>query len=300
MFPVGTLMDKLKCKLAIYLLLYCNTQNVPILLSHLLLNNPLPPLTPQLLSPEYPRLSDQHITYTWGSCPLPLPCPNWNKWSEAAQLCPTLCDLMDCSIPGSSVHGTFQARVLEWVAISFSRGSSQPRDRTRVSRTAGRRFTIWATRETLTETRLRVPLLMQPLPGSQRRMVCSYSHVGSPEPLMKLLLFPSLIKSRFLWGMCHPSSYAIISLLLSSISLLLFVYLRVLNQVCNPPFHVTSAITLNSAKFQPHQLPAPYSPIKSSTFYLSHLFTISCRNFSYPKMLQLLNIRIRQSIITTS
>ena len=48
---------------------------------------------------------------------------------------------MDCSSPGSSAHGIFQARVLEWVAISFSRGSSRPRDRTRVSRTAGRRFT---------------------------------------------------------------------------------------------------------------------------------------------------------------
>ena len=54
---------------------------------------------------------------------------------------------MDCSPPGFSVHGIFQARVLEWVAISFSRGSSQPRDRTRVSHTAGRCFTVWATRE---------------------------------------------------------------------------------------------------------------------------------------------------------
>ena len=42
------------------------------------------------------------------------------------QSCPTLCDPMDCSPPGSSVHGTFQARILEWVAISFSRGSSLP------------------------------------------------------------------------------------------------------------------------------------------------------------------------------
>ena len=45
---------------------------------------------------------------------------------------------MDCSLPGSSVHGVFQARILEWVAIFFSRGSSQPRDRTWVSRTVGR------------------------------------------------------------------------------------------------------------------------------------------------------------------
>ena len=64
-----------------------------------------------------------------------------------AQSCLTLCDPMDCSLPGSSVHGIFQARVLEWVAISFSKGSSQPRDGTRVSHIAGRCFTIWATRE---------------------------------------------------------------------------------------------------------------------------------------------------------
>ena len=51
------------------------------------------------------------------------------------------CDPMDCSPPGSSVLEIFQARILEWVAISFSRGSSQPRDRTRVSCTAGKFFT---------------------------------------------------------------------------------------------------------------------------------------------------------------
>ena len=54
---------------------------------------------------------------------------------------------MDCVLPGSSVHGVLQARVLEWVAISFSRGSSRPRDRTRVSCTAGRFFTDWSTRD---------------------------------------------------------------------------------------------------------------------------------------------------------
>jgi len=54
------------------------------------------------------------------------------KWSEVTQSCPTLCNPMDCSLPHSSIHGIFQARVLEWVAISFSRGSSQPRDRTHV------------------------------------------------------------------------------------------------------------------------------------------------------------------------
>ena len=58
------------------------------------------------------------------------------------QSCPTLCNPMDCSPPGSPVHGILQARILEWVAISFSRGSSQPRDRTPVSYIAGRFFTI--------------------------------------------------------------------------------------------------------------------------------------------------------------
>ena len=60
--------------------------------------------------------------------------------SEVAQPCPTLCDPMDCSPPGSSVQGIFQARTLEWGAISFSRGSSQLRDQTWVSRIVGRRF----------------------------------------------------------------------------------------------------------------------------------------------------------------
>ena len=50
--------------------------------------------------------------------------------SEVLQSCLTLCDPMDCSLPGSSVHGIYQARVLEWIAASFSRGSSVPRDQT--------------------------------------------------------------------------------------------------------------------------------------------------------------------------
>ena len=71
------------------------------------------------------------------------------KWSEVAQSCLTLCNPVDCSLPGSSVHGILQARILEWVAISFSRGSSQPRDRTWVSRIGGRCFNLSATREAL-------------------------------------------------------------------------------------------------------------------------------------------------------
>ena len=67
--------------------------------------------------------------------------------SEVAQSCLTLCNPMDCSLPCSSIHRIFQARVLEWVAISFSRGSSRPRDWTQVSCIAGRHLPVWATRE---------------------------------------------------------------------------------------------------------------------------------------------------------
>ena len=59
------------------------------------------------------------------------------------QLCLTLWDPMDCTPPGSSVHGNLPARIPEWVAFPFSRGSSWPRDPTRVSCTAGRFFTVW-------------------------------------------------------------------------------------------------------------------------------------------------------------
>ena len=65
----------------------------------------------------------------------------------AAELCPTLCNLMDCSPPGSSTRGILLARILEWIAISFSRGSLRPRDQTWVSCIAGRLFTVRATRE---------------------------------------------------------------------------------------------------------------------------------------------------------
>ena len=67
--------------------------------------------------------------------------------SEVTQSCPTLWDPVDCNLPGSSIHGIFQAKVLEWVAISFHRRASRPRDWTWVSRIVGRCFTIWATRE---------------------------------------------------------------------------------------------------------------------------------------------------------
>ena len=63
-------------------------------------------------------------------------------------LCPILCDIMDCSLPGSSVHRIFQAWILEWVAMPFSRGSSWPRDQTHISCIGRWMLYHWATRET--------------------------------------------------------------------------------------------------------------------------------------------------------
>ena len=117
----------------------------PLSLNHY----PWPPgLPPHLLS------TLPHQAPCWGwlwSALSPLLTPRFQCkrlcCAQLLQSCPTLCDPVDYSPPGSSVHGILQARVLEWVAISFSRGSSQPRDRTQVSCIAGRRFTVWATRK---------------------------------------------------------------------------------------------------------------------------------------------------------
>ena len=93
-----------------------------------------------------PYVTHQWIKYT--NIPFPIrACIEGESESEFAQSCPTPCDPIDCSLLGSSVHGIFQAKVLEWVVIAFSRGSSQPRDRTQVSRIVRRWFTLWATRK---------------------------------------------------------------------------------------------------------------------------------------------------------
>ena len=89
-------------------------------------------------------ISTFHIP--WG------PSAGWVVTSDAlcvlvTRWCLTLCGPMGDSPPGSSIHGIFQARVLEWIAISFSRGSSWPRDWTWVSCIAGKLFTVWSTRE---------------------------------------------------------------------------------------------------------------------------------------------------------
>ena len=88
------------------------------------------------------QLSNRHLfrLFHWQAGSLPLAPPGKPKFMsvivKVAQLCPTLCDPVDCT-----VCGVLQARILEWVAFSFSRGSSQPRDRTQIAHTAGRFFT---------------------------------------------------------------------------------------------------------------------------------------------------------------
>ena len=74
--------------------------------------------------------------------------PTSSQVKSLTQLCPTLCNPVDCSPPGSFVCGILQARLLEWIAILCSRGSSPPRDRSWVSIIAGRFFTLWATGKT--------------------------------------------------------------------------------------------------------------------------------------------------------
>ena len=68
-------------------------------------------------------------------------------WVTVTQPCLTLCDPLDCSPPGSSVHGILQARILGWVAIPVSRGTSWPKNQTQVPFIAGGFFTIWASRD---------------------------------------------------------------------------------------------------------------------------------------------------------
>ena len=72
-------------------------------------------------------------------------CRERERDRERKKSCLTLCNPMDCSLSGSSVHGILWARILGWIAIPFSWGSSWPRDQTRVSRIAGRFFTGWVT-----------------------------------------------------------------------------------------------------------------------------------------------------------
>ena len=113
-----------------------------------------------------------------------------------AQSCPTLCDLMDCSLLSSSVHGIPQARILEWVDIPFFRGSSWPRDRTRISYIAGRSFTVWVTREVhcsqsnSQKFNLKAGTGLSSFSLQQNRHTCRHTHTCTHLHTHILHLFP--------------------------------------------------------------------------------------------------------------
>ena len=102
----------------------------------------------------------------------------------------TLCDLIDCSLPGSSVHWIFQARVLVWIAIFFSRGPFQQRDWTQVFLIAGRCFIVWATRKAVSCP----PATDDPDPNSSFRRVRTFNKIGCAMFLRRS--FPSSLVAQ--------------------------------------------------------------------------------------------------------
>ena len=103
--------------------------------------------TPSTAATRLPRPWDSPGKNTGVGCHFLLQRMKVKSEREVAQSCPTLCKAVDCSPSGSSLHGILQARILEWGAIAFSRGSSWPSDWTRVSHISGRCFNLWARRE---------------------------------------------------------------------------------------------------------------------------------------------------------
>ena len=106
------------------------------------------------------------VSFFQSLCPAPFPSVSLSliyrvylACAKSLSLCLTLCDPMDCNLPGCSVHGILQVRILEWVAMPFSRGSFQPRGQTQVSRIAGRFFPFWATRAHHTPPKM--PLVLE-------------------------------------------------------------------------------------------------------------------------------------------
>ena len=119
------------------------------------------------------------------------------------------CDPMDCSQPGAADHEISQARILEWVAISFSMGFSWPKNWTQVSSTAGRFFTDWATRE-VPAVYMILPVHLEVLETHENLGICLGKFVQvscrgrpclSPRSLDFLFLLPKLTNARsILWS----------------------------------------------------------------------------------------------------
>ena len=123
---------------------------------------------------------------------------------------------MDCNLPGSSVHGIFWARTQEWVAIPFSRGSSQPRNRTQVSCIAGRFFTVWSTNPTAVFIILYhsafscVLSFLSPLPfGSPLSSAIFKVSLNNHFAFLQFFLFGMILVTApciILWNSVHDSS----------------------------------------------------------------------------------------------
>ena len=116
--------------------------------------------------------------------------------SEVTQSCLTFCDPMDRYLPGSSAHGIFQAKVLEWVAISFSRGSFQASDRTRVSRIAGRMLyhlshqgSLFIITETCSKASTENRLRLQNGLGQKWLLLCQKARSEIKKKKLDLVLF---------------------------------------------------------------------------------------------------------------
>ena len=130
---------------------------------------------------------------------------------------------MDCSLPGSSVHELFQVRVLEWVAISFSRGSSRPREWTQVSRIAGSGFNLWATREPLVPNHFAVCLkltqycksnILQLKHFLKFQIIRSHGTLGPQFPFVRCQLEMSWCASELrpcVVPKCHTSHHTLLS-----------------------------------------------------------------------------------------
>ena len=129
-----------------------------------------------------------------------------------APSCPFLCNSMDCSPPGFSIHGILQARILEWVAITFSRGSAWLNDWTQVSCVADWFFTVWATREAPILEWVAMSSLQGifPTQGSNpdllhcRRILYFLSHQGSPR-ILEWVAYP------FFRGTSRPRDWTRVS-----------------------------------------------------------------------------------------
>ena len=122
-----------------------------------------------------------------------------------AQFCPTLWDPVDCSPPGSSVHGILQAGILEWVAMLSSRESSQPIDWTQVSSIAGGYFTVWATREAPCTRSVQFSYsFMSDSFATPWTAACQASlSITNSQTLLKLMSIESVMPSNHLI-LCHP------------------------------------------------------------------------------------------------